>query len=394
MGKNIGVVGVLLALAFASAVQSEESVVITNHYDPAEQRPKLDVEQVFLYRPETEWTYSHHASITFFKGRFYTMWSNGRIDEDAPGQRVLMCRADRFDAWEEPWPLVDSQPGKTQELTLTASGFHQHAGTLVAYFGQYEYDAPPAEGSTRPKGDAHHRDTALRAVTSTDGNNWSGIRDLGLPLVPNHGPEATRSGRLIISGNVMYPYTDDASGLDGWTMAGIYPEDMAGELFDDSEGFRVVQRRAGWTTGLCEGSFFQLDNGTLRMLLRSGEKRLWVTESVDDGATWSAPRATEFSDANAKFHSGRLPDGRYYYVGNPDPDGGRNPLVLSLSDDGASFDTHYILADRVYEKKKPGMYKGGMYGYPHTMIHEGQLYVIVSVNKEGVLVLRTRIPTS
>ena len=45
---------------------------ITNCYDPKALRPKLPVEHADLYRPEHEWTYSHHTSITFYKGRFYT----------------------------------------------------------------------------------------------------------------------------------------------------------------------------------------------------------------------------------------------------------------------------------------------------------------------------------
>ncbi len=56
-------------------------------------RAKLPVERVDLYRPEHEWTYSHHASITFYKGRFYAIWSNGREHEDYPGQRVLIASA-------------------------------------------------------------------------------------------------------------------------------------------------------------------------------------------------------------------------------------------------------------------------------------------------------------
>lgn len=376
----------------AAADGNETTAVITNHYDPAEKRPRLEVEQTFLYEPESAWTYSHHPSIAFYKGQYYAMWSNGHVDEDSPGQRVLFSRSTDFQTWEPPRPLVDSQPGNNQELTLTAAGFHQHEDILVAYFGQYEYDVPESAGNARPEGDTHHFGTALRAITTTDGEHWSPIKDLDIPLVPNHPPQPTRSGRLIMSGNVMYPYTDDPSGLSGWVQTGIYPASMAGKVFDDSEGFRVVQKAAGFPTGLCEGSFFQLDSGRLRMMLRSGERRLWVTESTDDGASWSAPHPTAFSDANAKFHFGRLPDGRFYYVGNPDPNGGRNPLVLSLSDDGACFDEHYILADHKYEMRRPGRFKGGMYGYPHTLFHKGKLHVIVSVNKERVLVLRTAVP--
>jgi hypothetical protein len=82
-----------------------------------------------------------------------------------------------------------------------------------------------------------------------------------------------------------------------------------------------------------------------------------------------------------------LPDGRFYYVGNP-VGGGRLPLALSLSKDGVNFDQHFILGETRYEKRRPGAAKGGEYGYPHTLIHEGRIYCIVSRQKEAVEVLR------
>ena len=366
---------------------------ITNAYDSKAKRPKLDVERTFLYQPETEWTYSHHPSITFFRGRFYAMWSNGRRDEDAPGQRVLLATSADFHSWTEPAPLVDTLRGRHSELVLTPAGFHEHAGTLAAYFGQYEYRPECLDGGERRPGDKGHQDTCLRAVTTTDGRNWSAPRDLGLRIVPNHPPQRTASGRLILAGNVMYPYTDDPAGLSGWTPAGIYPAAMADTVYDDSEGFWIVKDRRGWPVGLCEGSFYQTDDGVLHMLLRSGTERLWLTESRDDGRTWSAPVATDFTDNVTKFHFGRLPDGRFYYVGCPDPEPRweRCPLVLSLSADGVRFDRHYILADETYERKREGLHKGGQYGYPHTMLHGGHLHVIVSRRKEAVEVLRAPI---
>ncbi len=218
--------------------------------------------------------------------------------------------------------------------------------------------------------------------------------DLGLPVVPNHGPQRTASGRLIISGNISFPYTDDPCGLRDWRMTGVYPSSMAETVVDDSEGFWQVQAVAGWPNGLCEGSFYQTDDGILHMLLRTNTERLWVTESSDDGATWSLPQPTEFSDNATKFHFGRLPDGRFYYVGCPDPEPRwqRSPLVLSLSEDGMCFDHHYILADdsTPYEQGAAGMHKGGDYGYPHTLVHDGCLHIIVSRRKEAVEVMRVQ----
>jgi predicted neuraminidase len=152
-----------------------------------------------------------------------------------------------------------------------------------------------------------------------------------------------------------------------------------------------VAKKQGWNTGLCEGSFYQTDDGVLHMLLRNAAKqntrRLWLTESRDDGATWSEPVETNFSDTNSKFHCGRLPDGRFYVVSNP-IGGGRTPLVLSLSRDGMKFDQHFVLGDTHYERRCAGQHKGGEYGYPHTLIHDGFLYTIVSRQKEAVEVLR------
>ncbi|MCX6897662.1 MAG: exo-alpha-sialidase [Verrucomicrobia bacterium] len=341
---------------------------------PGATRPK--VESVLIYQPTTEWTYSHHQSITFFKGRFYAIWSNGRQDEDAPGQRVLMASSADFRNWTTPRPLVDSVTEKGVERVLTAAGFHQHDGTLVAYFGNYG---------------PHKETTHLQAVTTTDGKHWSAVREMGVPVNPNHGPQRTASGRFIIAGNISFPYSDDLTGLAGWKMTGIYPEDMAATIKDDPASFWEVSKHQGWQTGLCEGSFYQTDDGVLHMLLRNAAKqntrRLWLTESRDNGATWSTPVESEFSDTNAKFHFGRLPDGRFYYIGNP-VGGGRTPLALSLSRDGVRFDRHFILGDTHYERRKAGGAKGGEYGYPHSIIHDGHLYVIVSRQKEAVEVLR------
>ena len=305
-----------------------------------------------------------------------------------------MSSSEYFAHWSPPTPLVDTLEGEHAPLVLTAAGFHQHDGQLVAYIGQYEYKpAYLVNGRRGPstKGDKGHTGTTLRATTTADGRNWSPLIDLGVPVVPNHGPQRTHSGRLIISGNVMFPYTDDPTGVTGWRRTGIYPPTLSDDVYDDSEGFHLVQQRQGWPCGLCEGAFYQTDDGELHMLLRSNTDRLWLTHSDDDGRTWSPPEPSDFSDNGTKFHFGRLPDGRWYYVGCPDPRSvrpGRMRLIVSLSTEGARFDDHYLLEDQPYELKKPGLHKGGVYGYPHSVVHDEHLYVIYSLMKEAVAVSR------
>ncbi|CAG7636599.1 hypothetical protein PAESOLCIP111_03765 [Paenibacillus solanacearum] len=371
-------------------------IPISNPFNE-KKRPKLFVETVSIYKPAgpSAWAYSHHPHLAFFKGKYYAIWSNGKINEDDVGQRVLMAVSEDFLHWSEPQPLVDSRRGLHSDLVLTAAGFHQHGDTLVAYYGQYEYKPEQLENGARKAGDQGHMNTSLFAMATDDGSRWSEPADMRLPIISNHGPQRTQSGRLLISGNIMFPYSDDPAGLTGWNPSGIYPPDMSDTLCDDSESFWLVKERRGWPAGLCEGSFYQTDDGILHMLLRSSANRLWVTRSSDDGETWSNPRPTGFTDNNSKFHFGKLPDGTIYYVGTPDrePRGKRNPLVLSLSRDGMRFDRHFILKDEPCERRFPGMYKGGDYGYPHTLLHDGCLHVIYSVCKESVSAIRVPIET-
>jgi hypothetical protein len=352
------------------------------------------IEQATIYKPvsERDWTYSHHSHVVFYQGRYYAIWSNGRVNEDDTGQRVMMASSADFNHWTAPVPLLDTKMGEYGEWVYTAAGFHVHRDMLIAYIGQFEYKSDcMVNGARSTKADAGHMNTRLLAMTTTDGSHWSEPLDLGIPIVPNHGPQRTSSGRLIISGNISYPYTEDPEGLSGWTQTGIYATEWAAEVVDDSEYIHQLYGKMGWPTMLCEGSFFQTDDGKLHMLLRSTERRLWITTSEDDGASWSPPQPTSFPDSNTKFHFGRLPDGRFYYVGSPVPDGRRNPLVVSVSEDGVRFDKHTVLCDAPCERRFEGMHKGGDYGYPHTLVHDGWLHVIFSVTKEEVRIVRVPI---
>ena len=364
---------------------------ITNESFLISQRIRARAETAPIYIPVSEWSYSHHPHLTFFAGRLHAIWSNGRVNEDDAGQRVMISSSSDFYNWSTPVPLVDTKWGKHSELVLTAAGFHQYNNKLTAYIGQYEYKPEHLEEGKRKQGDHGHQDTTLLALSADEDMRWGGLVDLGIPIIPNHGPQKLQSGRLLISGNIMFPYTDELPGLQGWRKSGIYPSVVADSVVDDSESFWQIKKLKGWSAGLCEGSFYQLENGTIVMLLRSGTSKLWSTLSEDNGVTWSEPEQTEFSDNNTKFHFGRLSDGRYYYVGSPDPKGSRNPLVLSLSDDGQRFDRHYILQDKQEEPKFAGLYKGGQYGYPHSIVHDGFIYVIYSICKEQISVTRVRI---
>ena len=71
-------------------------------------------------------------------------------------------------------------------------------------------------------------------------------------------------------------------------MSSFYPDSLYKE--DNPATFYAPAEKSGFPP-LCEGSFFQTDDNVLHMLLRVTGKgwkgKLWLTESKDDGVTWS-----------------------------------------------------------------------------------------------------------
>lgn len=361
---------------FLTCSETYAQTEISNNYKSEDGLPHLKIERQMIYSPDKNWLYNHHPSIIEFKGKLIAIWSDGMINEDSPGQRVVFSISSDFKHWTPTRVLATPDRAANDTLkVLTAAGFYTFNNTLVAYYGEYE---------------KNRTNTHLWAKTTLDGVNWGEPIDMQVPLIPNHGPEKTKSGRLIISGNFSFPYTDDHMGLSGWKMSSFYPDSLYQQ--DNSATFYKPAEKTGLPP-LCEGSFYQTSNGLIHMLLRVTGKgwkgHLWLTESKN-GENWTRPTETKFTDNDSKFHFGKLPNGRYYYVGIPDTlhHYDRNPLVLALSTDGKHFDKQYIIADELYHLKKEGLWKGGQYGYPHTMIYKNEMYVIISRQKEAIEVIR------
>ena len=263
---------------------------------------------------------------------------------------------------------------------------------MVAYVAEWEYDAPALDesGRLRVGNHEHHLGTRTRAAVSTDGGeSWSDPVDVMPRIASYHPPSPTTSGRLILPGHVTFPYTDDPAGLSGWTFAGL--SGLPPDFVDDTMGWDYGREARKDARVFNEGSFFQTDNGVIHMMLRSESDRLWVTESRDDGETWSEPVMMGYTDGICRSHFGRLDDGRFFGLGTPDPSNpwARTPVVLALGEDGVVFDRHFTVGDEPERPPRmPGRGKRGRYGYPYLHVMDDTAFVAYSVAKEDIAVAR------
>lgn len=395
----------LSSLASRILRAAEPRSQISNSWRKVEPK-KLSLDEICVFRGSPGSAYNHHPEILCDRGRLYASWSNGPINEDDYGQRMLVSTSDDGGAtWSAPSTITPAPPQKTS--AFTAMGIRTYRGKLVATYGHYAYTDLVSDGSGEPPirftaqyGDdlqkkVHHDTYTETRISEDHGATWGKPFRIIDRFVPNLRPFPTRSGRLIITGNITFPYTDDPSGMRNWKVAGI-PR-LPGWAVDDSEGFNKVCGYRHDAQKYCEASFFQTDDDVIHMMLRTvplkGEKHnglLAVTESRDNGLTWSEPLLTNYSDCCCRFQFGRLPDGRYFGLSCPDPKGQRTPLVLSTSKDGIRFDRNYILGDlQGFHQRIPGVAKGsGAYGYPSCDIADNTMHVVYSRTKEDIYYMK------
>lgn len=370
---------------------------ITNRW--GEVKPvTIKTKHFLVFRGYAGSAFNHHHQITSLDDCLYATWSNGDQHEDDVGQRMVMSISkDHGETWSKSRPIVARQRGKLADAVIASGGIYVCNRSFIAYYGKYEYTAAGLKDGHRnlltsrgkiPSDVSRHEGSHAEAIVSEDeGKTWSKPTIIVDRFLPNLSPQATISGRLIMPGSLRFPYTDDPSGLTGWSVAGI-PR-LPTNYVDDPEGFHKGCRYRGDACEYCEGSFFQTEDEVLHMMLRTNTDYLAVTESHDNGQTWSEPMMTSYTDCQCRFHFGRLPDGRYFGLSCPESKSVRTPMVLATSEDGVVFNYHYILgAEPNRPPRFPGYAKGGRYGYPYSHIMGEYMFVIYSIAKEDIAVCR------
>lgn len=318
----------------------------------------------WLYRATDDgYKFCHHPNLRVFRDELYCMWSNGRVDEDAPGQRILYSRTKDGEVWTKPAVLTEDREGAG---ICVAAGFHVDGKRLVAYY-------------TVTGGENFHRQTALTARTTQDGLTWSAPRRVTSGFYIE-APTTLKQDGLLLAGEYVGAaretkrmrllYTSDSGGLKNWQDARI-----------ESPPLDVV--------GYAEPSFFHRRDGKYVVTIRNYSGHLYAATSSDRGRSWSEPIRTNFPDSTARCSAGNLPDGTAYLINNPMPKQfDRSLLTIAISRDGKLFDHALLIRGEPTKRRYDGKHKLDGWQYPHAVVWKNSLFTGYSVNKEDVAVTR------
>ena len=380
---------------------AERTSPITNAWGKVPAR-RFAVEHVDVFLGREGQAFNHQAQLASRAGTLFATWSSGIRDEEESGQQMVMAHSrDGGRTWSEPATVAAARPGRFAPSVVVSSGLRVHGDALIAYSGEWgrwhaERDA------AREAATAAHDHVALNVrtearVSRDDGGSWSPPTPVMANMMNFMPPAPTRTGRLIFAGQLTYAITDDPAGLTGWRRIGIagIPADYCDDWQSRVKGAQLL----GMAHRFNEANFFQTDDGVIHMMLRNeGSTLMGVTESRDDGESWSRPVLTGFTNSVSRSHFGRLADGRWFCISCPSlpPPGAapstrtpRTPIVLALSDDGVVFDRHYVIGDEPQGAPRlPGYLKHGRYGYPYLHVMGDAGLVIYSRNKEDICVAR------
>ncbi len=310
---------------------------------------------------------SQHNYLAYHNGKLWAMWSEGPGIEDRVGQRVKFATSSDGRQWNTPQFLSPEPPesGPNSKFYATrtdkgfryiARGFWKRDGELLALASLDE-----AAGFFGPSLQLR----AFRLDAATE--RWTDAGVVYQNTINNFPPLKLRTGDWMMSRR---PYDYRKSGVH-FLVGGT-------QGIDQWQSFPVLGSSSELSAE--EPDWWILPDQRLAAVFRDnrGSGFLYRSFSHDDGRTWSKPLQTNYPDATSKISGLRLSDGRYVLVSNANPKQ-RDPLVLSLSNDGIVFHKMVYLVG------------GRWVDYPHVIEHDGHLLVAFAGGKQTVEVLKIRL---
>jgi len=356
--------------------------------------PGVETFKIYQATPLTG-VYSHHSQIGHFQDTFFANWSNQQWGEDGPGQRVLCSLSPNGRVWRRPFvcfpSMGDMRKPQRSGRVLTAEAWVVVDGKIYAVAGVNDKPGPTNKIESGYKTTISGQKRMLsdgrvgwgRVARSVAPNGDMGpifwlVDDPPVPLegFPQYAdakdPQLRKVAteiNLFLANPLHMPAWDFLNHTDR-------PPSVDGHPMDEPT---VYRRRDGVLVRLSR------DDGPPKT------HRLYVSLSHDGGKTWSLAEKTDIPDNPAKAVSGTLPNGETYLIGNQIPasaHGVRDPLVISLSPDGRTFNWSAAIVHGTPPVRYPGLWKDLGFQYPSAIVVGKAMWVIYSIDKEDVAVSR------
>lgn len=344
----------------------------------------LSTTELYHAAPSTG-TYSHHPMVTYQGGALFASWSNGAVNEDNPGQRVLGTVSTdgggSWAGWKVYFPPQDKNPpdepgsdGRVPGRVLTADGYATIGGDVYAVAEVWDWVQTDSDRTQKGWGRIARRvapDGTLGPIFWLEAT--SPEPKPGFPSYPNASdPKYAAIARQITA------YLADPRNTPPWDYKSGWTEDYPAA--------------DGQTLGHVTHAYVQADGTYVRMWRGNNTGKLYAQASHDHGRTWDPAIRTSLPDARSKTFVGQLPDGQVYVVGNEQPPTQRDPLSISLASDGVHFDRVGVVRYAAPPLRYTGGHKNPGFEYPSAIATDTDLWVVYSVNKEDVAI--TKVPLS
>ncbi len=303
--------------------------------------PFVEKEDIFPLNVQ----HNHGSSIVELpNGDLLTCWYRGSGERQADDVTVLAARKKKgAKGWSEPFVLADV-PGfpdtnpvlwidGEQRLwffwqTIVANQWHT-AVTQIRISSDYLRDGPPKWDSSqalflKPRNiEERVKEAAVRFADGAPAKFWERmIERAGDKYFSRMGWMGRAKPLQLPSGRILMPLYSD-----GFSFSLTAISDDHGETWFASE---PVLGGGG-----VQPSFARRKDGTILAYMRDNgppPKRVLVSESRDNGETWSFAADHEMHNSGTGLEVQMLKDGRWLMINN-DTERGRHRLTLSLSDD-------------------------------------------------------------
>lgn len=299
----------------------------------------------FIFEPSERYPSSHASTVVQTgNGDLLAAWYTG-TGEKAPDVAIYSSRLARGgDSWAEPQIIADTPDQSEGNPVLWVD-----PGGSVWLFYVTMYGSSWNDCKIKYKISEDHGRTWGEEVVLRDELGWM-----------------TRNSPLVLGDEeVLLPVYNEVN----WHSMVIITKDWFrtwkayGDL--DSPG------------GAIQPTVVRREDGSLLMYMRTDADRIWMSESRNEGRSWSAAVPTDLNNPNAAVCLLKLESGRLALAFN-DSTSDRNPLNIALSkNDGRTWPWWRIV--------EGGEGKPGSFAYPFlAQSDDGRIHVTYTYNRDTI----------